>query len=159
MIKDYNNVDGYLGRSEPGGQILHPAMRNYDISVERAINILDDPRFETPREHFNRALDFRYSEPPDYNGAIMNVSSAVRGVLQVVTGKKGVELNEAMQRIIPPFIEGMKLIYRNLYRDASRDTGGGESYEVIREGPTSREADVAIHTAAAAIRYSVIKYG
>jgi hypothetical protein len=53
----------------------------------------------------------------------------------------------------------MKLIYKNLYPDISQNARLGESNNLIREGPMSREADVTIHTAAAVIRYSVIKYG
>ena len=96
--------------------------------------------------------------PPDYPNAVKEAVNAVEGTLQVVVNMPGTALPTLLSNLNPPLPSSLKKLYDGLYAYGSASEGARHA-GVGGHLPTADEAEIIIHTGAAAIRYVIKRYG
>jgi len=158
--EEFNRIlrEEHIGYQMQEGKILKVGSREFEQAVSDARIALGEPRFESALGQFEKALAFRNSMPPDYPNAVKESVNALEGTLQVVMNMLGTALPTLLSSLAPSLPSGLKKIYDGLYAYGSASEGARHA-SVGGPLPTAEEAEIIIHTAAAAIRYVIKKYG
>ena len=109
-----------------------------------------------------KALGFRNSMPPDYPNAVKESVNAMEGVWQIITGRPGTALPTLLTGLqesdcFESLPSSLKRIYDALYGYGSGSEGARHA-GVGGDVPEAEEAELIIHTCAAAIRYAIKTY-
>jgi len=140
------------------GNINKAGSDEFDAAIGDAVESLQDSLHSAPHRQLTKALAFRNSLPPDYPNAVKEAVNAVEGTWQVVVDMPGVALPTILTSLDPKLPSGLKKLYDGLYGYASGSEGARHS-SVGGHVPTGEEAELIIHTAAAAISYAISQYG
>jgi len=140
------------------GKLEKIGSEEFNQAVSESRIQLGDPRFVVASKQFEKALDFRNSMPPDYPNAVKEAVNALEGTLQVVLNMKGTALPTLLSNLEPPLPSSLKKLYDGLYAYGSASEGARHA-SIGGHVSTAEEAELIIHTVAAAIRYATKTYG
>lgn len=148
----------HVGYQMKEGKMLKIGSKEFDEAVSESRVELGNPRFAVASGQFEKALAFRNSMPPDYPNAVKEAINALEGTLQVLVNMPGTALPTLLSSLQPSLPSGLKKIYDGLYAYGSASEGARHA-GVGGPLPTAGEAEIIIHTAAAATRYVIKAYG
>ncbi len=158
--EEFNKIlwEEHVGYQMQQGKLLKVGSEEFDQAVSESRIELGDPRFEVASQQFKKALAFRNSMPPDYPNAVKEAVNALEGTLQVVVNMPGTALPALLSSLQPSLASSLKKLYDGLYAYGSASEGARHA-GVGGHVPSAEEAELIIHTAAAAIRYVIKTYG
>lgn len=94
------------GLEEPRTRALQKALADAEIDSlgrrARHVPLLDAlaaPRYSSPHAHWKKALNLAAASPPDHPNAIKEAVAAVESLAQVVLGKTGLTLGDAVKEL------------------------------------------------------------
>lgn len=158
--ENFNNLlrEENIGYQMAGSKLQKVGTREFEQAVNNTMIMFSEPRFRAALIQLEKALAFRNSLPPDYPNAVKEAVNALEGTLQIVLGMQGIALPTLLSSLNPNLPSGLKKIYDGLYAYGSASQGARHAGV---GGPltNSEEAEIVIHTSAAAIRYIIKTYG
>lgn len=157
--KEFNELlkEEHIGYQMKEGKLLKVGSREFDQAISEARIELGDARFAIASQQFEKALAFRNSMPPDHPNAVKEAVNALEGTLQVIVSMPSTALPTLLSNLQPSLPSSLKKLYDGLYAYGSASEGARHA-SVGGPLPTAEEAELIIHTVAAAIRYVIKTY-
>jgi hypothetical protein len=147
----------HIGYQMEEGKLQKVGSREFNQAVKDATLGLSEPKFNAALEQFEKALAFRNNMPPDYPNAVKEAVNSLEGTLQVVVNMPGTALPTLLSNLSPSLPSSLKKIYDGLYAYGSASEGARHA-GVGGPVPGGEEAELIIHTSAAAIRHIIKTY-
>jgi len=157
--EEFNKLlrEEHIGYQMQESKLLKVGSKEFDQAVSEARVEFKDPRFTVALQQFEKALAFRNSMPPDYPNAVKEAVNALEGTLQIIVNMSGTALPALLSNLQPPLPSSLKKLYDGIYAYGSASEGARHA-GVGGPIPTGEEAELIIHTVAAATRYVIRTY-